>query len=76
MIAKDRPDAYPVNGMIEMLNADNARMRKAGGDLAEAASRVVHTHDGCHRLSLAIAAWFQAVAAEGGRPFIESMEAD
>lgn len=67
MIAKDPLDAYPTNGMIEMLSEDNARMRKAGGALAEAASRVVHTHDGCHRLSLAIADWFQAVASEGGR---------
>lgn len=74
MISKDPPDAYPMNGMIEMLSADNARMRTAGGELAEAASRVVHTHDGCHRLSLAIAKWYQAIASEGGRPHGEPEE--
>ncbi len=53
--------------LIEMLTADNERLRTAGGHLAEAAMRVVTTSDGIHRLSLAVSYWCFAVAAEGGR---------
>lgn len=52
----------------QALVADNARLRLAGGRMAEAALRVVHHYDGTHRLALAVAGWCEAVAAEGGRP--------
>jgi hypothetical protein len=54
-------------GAIEMLARDNARMREAGCNLAEAAARVVRDYDGLHRLSIAISAWFTAIASEGDR---------
>lgn len=47
---------------------DNAALRKAGCNLAEAALRVVNTHDGIHRLALAIAEWANTLACEGNRP--------
>ncbi len=50
-----------------ILAEENARLRKAGCDLAEAAARVIRDYDGIHRLSLATAAWFSAVAGEGDR---------
>lgn len=50
-----------------MMARDHARMRLAGGNLAEAAIRVIHDYDGLHRLSLAVAAWAEAIAAEGDR---------
>lgn len=54
-------------GMIEMLTRDSAKMRLAGGALAEAAIRVIHDYDGLHRLSLAVAEWCACVANEGDR---------
>lgn len=60
--------ADPEVGAVEMMSRDNARMRLAGGRLAEAAIRVIHDYDGLHRLSLAVAAWSEAIAAEGDRP--------
>lgn len=54
--------------LIDMLIRDNARMRPAGCKLAAAAMYVVAEYDGLHRLSLAVAAWAQAVADEGDRP--------
>lgn len=54
--------------IVAMLQRDHARMRKAGGELAEAALRVIHDYDGLHRLSLAVAAWSTAIANEGDRP--------
>jgi hypothetical protein len=53
--------------LVAMLIRDHKRMREAGGKLAEAALRVVRTYDGLHRLSLAVAAWSEAVVAEGDR---------
>lgn len=52
---------------VEMMARDHARMRLAGGRLAEAAVRVIHDYDGLHRLSLAVAGWAEAIAAEGDR---------
>lgn len=52
-----------------MLARDNARLKKAGGQLAIAAARVIHEYDGLHRMGLALADWHQAVADEGDRPF-------
>lgn len=46
---------------------DNARMRKAGTVLAEAALYVIREFDGTHRLSLAVSEWSKAIADEGGR---------
>lgn len=46
---------------------DLARLRRAGGELAEAALRVVNTYDGTHRLALAISEWMQVIGNEGGR---------
>lgn len=56
-----------MEGLVEMLVADNRRMRDAGCALAEAAQRVVRTYDGVHRLASAIARWNEAIANEGGR---------
>ena len=58
----------PHPDLAEMLQRDNVRMRKAGGELAQAALRVIHDYDGLHRLSLAVAAWANAVASESDRP--------
>lgn len=57
-----------MNGVEAMLIRDHKRMRLAGGILAEAAIRVIHDYDGLHRLSLAVAGWAEAIAAEGDRP--------
>ena len=54
-------------GLVEMITRDNAKMREAGCNLAEAAGRVVRDYDGLHRLSIAISAWYSAVAGEGDR---------
>ena len=61
----------PVRGPEEYLIAENNALRDAGCDLAVAALRVIRDHDGTHRLALAVAAWAQAVANEGGRPHEE-----
>lgn len=53
--------------MLEMLLADNRRLREAGCKLAEAALRMIREYDGTHRLALAVAEWAKAVADEGGR---------
>lgn len=53
--------------LVEMLCEDNRRMRIAGCKLAEAALHVIYEYDGLHRLSIAVAAWAEAVAGEGGR---------
>jgi hypothetical protein len=57
-----------IEGAVQMMARDHARMRLAGGRLAEAALRVIHDYDGLHRLSLAVAEWAEAIAAEGDRP--------
>lgn len=51
----------------EFLIRDNAAMRRAGCELAEAALNVIREYDGTHRLALAAAAWMQTIANEGGR---------
>lgn len=51
----------------EFLINENSKLRDAGCNLAEAASRVVHNYDGIHRLSLAISDWYKTLADEGGR---------
>ncbi len=53
--------------MIEQLSKENARLRKAGGFLAQRAMYTVTEYDGLHRLSLAIAKWATVVANEGER---------
>lgn len=60
-------DAEVEREAVEMLSADNHRLRSAGGRMAEAALHVVHHADGLHRLALAVSDWCVAVAAEGGR---------
>jgi hypothetical protein len=65
------PDLMPADverGCLEMMARDHKRMRDAGCALAEAALRVIREYDGLHRLSLAVAKWAEAVAAEGDRP--------
>ena len=57
----------PEVGALEMTVRDNARMRKAGTALAEAALRVIREYDGTHRLALAVADWSKAIADEGDR---------
>lgn len=53
--------------VIEMLQADNAAMREAGCELAQAALHVATEYDGVHRLMLAVSGWTAALANEGGR---------
>jgi len=53
--------------LAEMLNKDNQKMRKAGNRLAIAATRVIDTYDGIHRLSLELREWFTVIAEEGNR---------
>ena len=55
------------SGMLLMLQADNAALRKAGCALASAAINVIADYDGLHRLALAVANWTTTVANEGGR---------
>jgi hypothetical protein len=54
-------------GLVDMMTRDNAKMREAGCNLAEAAGRVIRDYDGLHRLSIAISAWYSAIAGEGDR---------
>jgi hypothetical protein len=56
------PDS-PVEGLLEELR----RLTDAGNELAEAAHRVSSTSDGVHRLRLALAGWYTALANEWGR---------
>lgn len=53
--------------LVKMLTADNARMRKAGCDLALAALRIIRDYDGVHRLALAVSEWMKVVGTEGSR---------
>ena len=53
--------------MIEQLSKENAKLRKAGGFLAQRAMYTVTEFDGLHRLSLAVANWATVVANEGER---------
>ncbi len=53
--------------MIEQLSKENAKLRKAGGFLAQRAMYTVTEYDGLHRLSLAVANWATVVANEGER---------
>ena len=57
-------DADQIRALID----DNAAMRKAGCQLAQAALQVCETYDGTHRLALAVAEWAKVIANEGGRP--------
>ena len=50
-----------------MSSKENAKLRKAGGFLAQRAMYTVTEFDGLHRLSLAVAKWATVVANEGGR---------
>lgn len=67
-----RPQA---SGARDMFARDNARMRKAGCALAEAAMFVVREFDGVHRLALAVADWSKAIADEGDRATIAQQSA-
>ena len=53
--------------MIDQLSVENAKLRKAGGYLAQRAIYTVTNYDGLHRLSLAVANWAKTIANEGGR---------
>jgi len=53
--------------MIEQLSQENAKLRKAGGLLAQRAMYTVTEYDGLHRLALAVANWATTVANEGER---------
>ena len=53
--------------MIEQLSKENAKLKKAGGFLAQRAIYTVTEFDGLHRLSLAVANWAKTIANEGGR---------
>lgn len=58
----------PQDALVSMLCDDNRRMREAGCSLAMAAMQVIRDSDGLHRLALAVSAWADAIAKEGGRP--------
>ncbi|MBU2346699.1 MAG: hypothetical protein KJ888_21110, partial [Gammaproteobacteria bacterium] len=51
----------------QFLAAENAKLRKAGCKMAEAALHVVGKYDGLHRLMLAVSEWARVLADEGGR---------
>jgi hypothetical protein len=51
----------------ETLVKELNRLRAAGNDLAEAAARISRDYDGVHRLRLAIAGWYTALANEFDR---------
>lgn len=61
---------YVDETLIRELN----RLRDAGNDLAEAAHRVQRTYDGVHRLRLALAGWYQALADEFDRDVAASVD--
>lgn len=63
MKSKLSPEVMQLSVAIE----DRNRLQKAGDALAEAAHRVSSTYDGVHRLRLALAGWYQALADEGRR---------
>ena len=52
---------------IKMLETENNNLRKKGIKLAEAASRVIDTYDGLHRLALAVSDCYKQIADENGR---------
>ena len=54
-------------GLDEQTCNDMTNMRRAGGDLAIAAMRVIVHYDGLHRLAEAVANWMTTIAREGGR---------
>jgi len=62
-------EAAPVANVTaeDFLIKENAALREAGWDLAEAAMRVGRESDGVHRLMLATAKWVETIANEGGR---------
>lgn len=53
--------------LVAAVEAENARLRRAGTMLAEAALYVVREDDGVHRLAAAVSAWATALASEHGR---------
>lgn len=59
-----RDGTYAVD---ETLITELNRLRAAGNELAEAAHRVSTDYDGIHRLRLALAGWYKALADEFGR---------
>lgn len=55
------------SAQLAFAHNDNAMLREAGFELAEAATRVVREYDGVHRLSIALSGWFKAVGSQGDR---------
>lgn len=53
--------------MIDQLSKENAKLRKAGGFLAQRAMYTITEFDGLHRLALAVANWATVIANEGER---------
>jgi hypothetical protein len=66
-IIEDIPDTGLSNNLSDQLSKDNAELRRAGCELAEAALHVAREYDGIHRLMLAVSEWTKVVANEGGR---------
>ncbi len=63
-------DSGPQDGSVALevcLVRELKRVKDAGNALAEAAHRVSATYDGVHRLRLALAGWYQALADEFDR---------
>jgi len=60
-------DKETEDNLVEMLIKNNKELRDSGCKLAEAATRVIRTYDGVHRLSLAVAEWYKTLANENGR---------
>ena len=52
---------------VDALVREITRIREAGNLLAEAAHRMSADRDGVHRLRLALAGWYEALADEWGR---------
>jgi hypothetical protein len=52
---------------VEMLAAENVRLRRAGAALCQAAIRVASEYDGLHRMMLAVSEFTKVMANEHGR---------
>ena len=50
-----------------MLSEDNIKLKKAGCNLAIAATKIIADYDGVHRLAFAVSEWYKTIAKEGQR---------
>ena len=70
----EQPKQELGDNLVEMISRDNKSLKKAGMNLAEAASYVIKEYDGIHRLSLAISEWYSSIGNQGDRDTITHSE--